>query len=52
MTTENKVTEFSLRRTNILVRCPHCKKQHYLGIGLFDKIHRGGGQKDEVKEME
>jgi len=50
MKTENKVIEFSLRKTNILIRCPHCKKEHYLGIGVFDKIHRGGKQKEKLIE--
>ena len=47
--TENKVTEFSLRKTNILITCPKCKHQHYLCVGLFEKLHRGGNQKENIK---
>jgi hypothetical protein len=47
-----KVHEFSIRKTNILVTCPHCGKQHHLGIALYDKDkrpHRGGNQKPYEK---
>lgn len=43
--------EFSLRKTTISIRCPNCKKLHYLTIGLFEKdvkIHRGGNQKEKI----
>lgn len=46
---ENKTIEFQIRKTNILVRCPHCKKCHYLAIALIDKQpHRGGKQREIV----
>jgi len=43
--------EFSVRKTTISVRCPSCKKLHYLTVGLIDKdvkIHRGGTEKEKV----
>ena len=49
---KNKVYEFRIRKTNILVTCPHCKKQHYLGIALYEndnRVHRGGNQKPYEK---
>jgi len=55
MNDKEKVYEFSIRKTNILVTCPHCKKQHRLGIALYEKekgIHRGGNQKPYEKLVE
>jgi len=46
------VKEFSVRKTNISVRCPHCGELHYLAIALVgkdEKIHRGGSQKEILK---
>ena len=40
-----KVQEYSIRKTDIVMRCPHCKKVMRLGIAVFEndkKIHRGG----------